>query len=70
MRCRVYVTVGLLSVRLSVCPFGRQQQQRPAGLLLSALRTGEVDRSPHGALRVPGSAANASNDTFTADMLK
>ena len=36
MRRRVYVTVGCSSVRLSVCPVDRQQQQRAAGLLLSA----------------------------------
>ena len=29
-----------LSVRLSVCFIDRRQQQRPAGLLLSAVRTG------------------------------
>jgi len=26
------------------CPIHRQQQRRPAGLLLSALRTGDIDR--------------------------
>jgi len=31
-------------VRPSVCPIDRQQQRRPAGLLLSALRTGGIDR--------------------------
>jgi len=36
MRSRVYVTVGRPSVRPSVRPIDRQQQRRPAGLLLSA----------------------------------
>ena len=37
-RSRVYVTAECPSVRPSVCPIDRQQQQRPAGLLLSGLR--------------------------------
>ena len=41
-RSKVYVTVQSpsvhLSVRPSVCPIDRQQQWRPAGLLLNALR--------------------------------
>jgi len=41
---RVYVTVGCPSTRPSVCPVDRQQQRRPAGLLLSALRAGDIDR--------------------------
>jgi len=32
------------SVRLSVCPVDRHQQLPPAGLLLSALRAGDIDR--------------------------
>jgi len=40
----VYVTVGRSSVRPSVCPIDRQQQRRPAGLQLSALWTGDIDR--------------------------
>jgi len=40
----IYVTVGCPSVRPSVCPVGRQQQQRPAGLLLSALHAEDIDR--------------------------
>ena len=36
MRSRVYVTVGRPSVRPSVRPIDRQQQRRPASLLLSA----------------------------------
>ena len=33
-----------LSVRSSVCPVDRQQQRRAAGLLLSAVRAGDIDR--------------------------
>jgi len=39
---RVYVTVGCPSVCLSVCRIDRQQQRRPAGLLLIALREGDI----------------------------
>jgi len=39
MRSRVRVTVGYSSV----CPVDRQQQRRAAGLLLSALRAGDID---------------------------
>ena len=35
---------GPVSVCPSVCPIGRQQQRRPASLLLSALRAGDVSR--------------------------
>jgi len=35
---------GRVSVRLSVCLICRQQQRRPAGLLLSALRAGDIDQ--------------------------
>ena len=38
MLSRVFVTVGCPSVRLSVCPIDRQQQQRLVGLLPSALQ--------------------------------
>ena len=38
MRSRVNVTVGCPSIRLSVCPVDRQQQQREAGLL----RAGDI----------------------------
>ena len=31
-------------VRPSVCPVDRQQQRRAAGLLLSSLRAGDIDR--------------------------
>ena len=44
-RQRVYETVERPSVRPSVCPIDRQQQQRrAASLLLSALQTGYIDR--------------------------
>jgi len=32
------------SVRPSICPIGRQRQRLPAGLLLSAMRAGDIDR--------------------------
>ena len=31
-------------VRPSLCPIDRQQQRRPAGLLLSAVQAGDIDR--------------------------
>jgi len=37
MPSRVYVTDGRLSVCPSVCPIDRQQQRRPAGLLLISI---------------------------------
>jgi len=40
----VYETVKRPSFRPSVCPVERQQQQRAAGLLLSALRSEDIDR--------------------------
>jgi len=49
-------SVGL-SVCPSVCPVDRQQQRRAAGLLLSAVRAGDINDSPaaaapqHGALQ-------------------
>jgi len=63
-----YVTVECPSVSLSVCPIDRQQQRRPAGLLLNALWAGYIDR----ALQAPccssqRSAANAGSVTLTAD---
>jgi len=51
-----------LSVRLSVCPIDQQQQQRVAGLLLSALWAGYIDRQ----LRAR-SAANAGSVMSTWD---
>ena len=45
MRSRVYVTVWVC-VHLSVCPIIRPQQRRAAGLLLSAPRSGDIDRAP------------------------
>jgi len=44
MLSKVYITVRCPSVRLSVCPVDPQQQRCAAGLLLSALQTGAVDR--------------------------
>ena len=41
MWSRVYVMVERPSVHLSVCPISRQQQRRPAGLLLSTLWAGD-----------------------------
>jgi len=43
MRSGVYETVGRPSVRPSVC-LSQQQQWQSAGLLLSALRAGAIDR--------------------------
>jgi len=39
---------GTVSVRPSVCPSYRLLQQRAAGLLLRARRTGDIDRLLHG----------------------
>jgi len=52
----------------SVCPVDRQQQRHAAGLLLSAVRVGDIDRQ----LRAPcsrrrRSAANAGSLTLEAD---
>ena len=57
IRCGLLLTLSALrglcnsrvSVRPSVCPVDRQQQLRAAGLLLSALRAGDMD----GYLRAP-----------------
>jgi len=59
------------SDRLSVCPVDRQQQRRPAGLLLSALRTGDIGRQlPAGTsaayLLQTRSEVNAGSATLTA----
>jgi len=35
---------GRVSVRPSVCPIDRQLQRRAVGLLLSALRAGDINR--------------------------
>jgi len=54
MRRRMCVTVGCPSVRPSDRSVDRQQQRRPAGLLLSALRSGDIDcwlRAPCSYLR-------------------
>jgi len=71
---------GLASVPLSVCPLDRQRQQRAAGLLLSALRGGDIDRRQVPALLLDGaagsaaaverrrSAANAGSVTSTVDV--
>jgi len=75
MRSSVYETVERPSVRPSVCPVDRQLQQRPlAGLLLSALLTGDIGRAltPRtscGRRRSSAarrSAANAGSDTSAA----
>jgi len=61
------------SVRPSVCPIDRQQQRRAAGLLLSAVRRGDIDRqrrtpapSSNGAA-ARRSAANADSVMLTAE---
>ena len=38
-----FIDAARICVRPSVCPFDRQQQRRPAGLLLSSLLAGDVD---------------------------
>ena len=63
----VYVRAGCASVRPSVrpsvCPVDQQQQRRSAGLLLSALRVGDIDQQ----LRAPRSAGNVDSVTLRAD---
>jgi len=59
--------------RPSVCPVVRQQQRRAAGLLLSALLAGDIDRQQAPALSSNGavarrSATNAGSVTLTADV--
>ena len=54
---------GRESVRPSVCPIDQQQQRRSAGLLLSALRVGDIDQQ----LRAPHSAGNVDSVTLRAD---
>ena len=44
MRGSVSSTVWRPSVCPSVCPIDRQQQRRPAGLLLRVLCTGDINR--------------------------
>jgi len=57
MQSRVYVTVEarafvyLQSVHSSICPIDRQQRRLAAGLLLSALPTGDIDRLLHRAVQ-------------------
>jgi len=59
---------GLACVRPSICPTDQQQQQRPVGLLLSALRTGDIDRQPRALChRRRRSAANAGSVLLRAD---
>ena len=67
MWSRVYETV-----RLSVCPVIRPQQWRAAGLLLSVVRVGDIDRQRRAPATCSGgaaarrSAANASSVAFTS----
>ena len=57
MRSGVYVTVEarafvcLQSVHPPVCPIDRQQWRLAAGLLLSALVAGDINRLLHGAVQ-------------------
>jgi len=59
------------SVRLCVCPVIRPQQRRAAGLLLSAVRVGDIDRQRRAAsssgAAARRSAANAGSVTLTAE---
>jgi len=63
MRSRVYVTVGCPSL----CPIDRQQQRRPASLLLSVMQAGDIDRWLRARCRRQRSAANASSVVLRAD---
>jgi len=60
---RVYVTVErpslCPSVRPAVCSINRHQQRRPAGLVLSTLRAGDIDRQLR-SLSSNGAAARRS----------
>ena len=78
MRSRVYARVGRLSVCLSVClsarPIIRPQRRHAAGLLLSAVRAGNIDRqrrapSSNGAA-ARRSAANTGSVMLTADLTR
>jgi len=62
MRSRVYKTVRCPSVRQSVCPISQTQQRRAAGLLLSAVRSKDIDRQR----RAPGSSSAAARVRSTA----
>jgi len=50
------------SVRPFVCPIDRQQQRHAAGLLLSAVRAGDLDQQ-----QARRSATNAGSVTLTAE---
>jgi len=73
MQRMVCETVERQSVRPSVCPVDRQQQRRAVGLLLSAMRTGDIDRQrPAPAPSSNGvvarrSVANAGSVVLTAE---
>jgi len=61
-----------LSVRLSVCPIIWPQQRRAAGLLLSAVRAGDIDRQrrcSNGAA-ARRSAVNAGSVMLAAEMTR
>ena len=59
MRSRVYETVERLSTGLSVCLIDQQQQRRAAGLLLSVVSAGDIDRWRREPRREPCPAAMA-----------
>jgi len=64
---RSMVNMKRSGVRLSVLSFHRQQR-RVAGLLLSAVRTGDIDRAPgSNSAAARRSAANAGSVTLTAE---
>ena len=63
------------SVRPSVCPVVRQQERRVAGLLLSALRAGDISREQAPVLSSNGAAArrtaaNAGSVMLTAELTR
>ena len=61
VRSTVCATIWSLSVRPSVCPI-RPQQRRAAGLLLSAVRAGDIDRQR----RSPGAAARCRSTALSS----
>ena len=61
VRSTVCATIWSLSVRPSVCPIW-PQQRRAAGLLLSAVRAGDIDRQR----RSPGAAARCRSTALSS----
>ena len=66
IRSWVCVTTGRPSVCPFVCPIDRQQQRRPAGLLLNAMRAGDVDRQRRARCGCRAAGAGAQQHMQTA----